>query len=379
MMQGFLLLPYTIIFVMLKIIRPTLIIDEIKCKNNILFMVEKARTNNLVFRPHFKTHQSAEIGDWFREIGVDRITVSSVSMATYFAEAGWKDILIAFPVNLLEMDQINKLAGEIKLSLTLESEESTEYLGKNLIHPAGVYVKIDTGYHRTGILFNETEKIRKVIDLVRFFPNLKFNGFLTHAGNTYSAGTKEEILQIHHDSIDKLNILKQKFKTIAEDVLISIGDTPSCSVADDFNGVDEIRPGNFVFYDVMQSQLGSCTLNDIAVMLACPVVAIHPERNELIIYGGAVHLSKEFFSDAEGKSIYGLIVKPENNGWGNPLPDTYVKTLSQEHGIIKTTLHVIGQTKVGDILGILPVHSCLTADQMKEYFTPDGQRISMMH
>ncbi len=31
--------------------------------------------------------------------------------------------------------------------------------------------------------------------------------------------------------------------------------------------------------------------------------------------------------------------------------------------------------KVGDLLGVLPVHSCLTADLLKEYQTLDGERI----
>jgi len=30
--------------------------------------------------------------------------------------------------------------------------------------------------------------------------------------------------------------------------------------------------------------------------------------------------------------------------------------------------------KIGDIIGILPVHSCLTADLMKEYLLTDGSR-----
>ncbi len=77
-------------------------------------MAQKAKAHNLIFRPHFKTHQSAEIGNWFKDEGVNKITVSSVQMAEYFAESGWKDILIAFPVNIRETEQINRLASKIK-------------------------------------------------------------------------------------------------------------------------------------------------------------------------------------------------------------------------------------------------------------------------
>ena len=73
-------------------------------------MAGKAHANRLVFRPHFKTHQSHLIGQWFREEGVTKITASSLSMAAYFAEDGWDDITVAFPVNIREMDTINELA-----------------------------------------------------------------------------------------------------------------------------------------------------------------------------------------------------------------------------------------------------------------------------
>ena len=37
---------------------------------NIQAMAEKARRNKLIFRPHFKTHQSTTVGAWFKEAGV---------------------------------------------------------------------------------------------------------------------------------------------------------------------------------------------------------------------------------------------------------------------------------------------------------------------
>ena len=71
--------------------KPTLFLDEVKCRANIRMMSEKAKANGVIFRPHFKTHQSVEIGNWFREEGTQAITVSSVGMAGYFAKAGWRD------------------------------------------------------------------------------------------------------------------------------------------------------------------------------------------------------------------------------------------------------------------------------------------------
>ncbi|MEL6971921.1 MAG: alanine racemase, partial [Bacteroidota bacterium] len=64
---------------------PTLLLDEQRCRRNIAAMVQNAEQQQVQLRPHFKTHQSLEIGRWFKENGVNKITVSSLAMAHYFA------------------------------------------------------------------------------------------------------------------------------------------------------------------------------------------------------------------------------------------------------------------------------------------------------
>jgi D-serine deaminase-like pyridoxal phosphate-dependent protein len=157
------------------------------------------------------------------------------------------------------------------------------------------------------------------------------------------------------------------------EVEISIGDTPTCSVVDEFYRIHEVRCGNFVFYDVMQLFLGSCKEEDISAAVACPVIARYPRRNEIAVFGGAVHLSKDYVTGEKGQKIYGLPALPAKNGtgWGPVIKDTYVSSVSQEHGIIKTTREFLRQVKVGDILMILPVHSCLTANLAKQNYNFD--------
>ncbi len=353
--------------------KPTLLLDQQKCLTNINRMTAKAARHGLLFRPHFKTHQSRGIGSWFWEQGVRQITVSSLQMAKYFAEAGWQDITVAFPVNLRELDIINELAGKITLNVLVEDREVIKILSKSLKHPVGVFIKIDTGYHRTGIPAEEVAEIDSLVDELINQERVRFKGFLTHAGHTYQAHSREEILNIHRTSSEKLNLLKQRYLNQFPELIVSIGDTPSCSVAEDFSLVDEIRPGNFVFYDVMQWKLGSCTLEDIAVALACPVVAKHPERKELVFYAGAVHLSKEFVPLSNGQNSYGLIVELTDHGWQIPAKLNPLIALSQEHGIARVDEDLFNKTKIGHLLGVLPVHSCLTANLMQGYFDFSGK------
>ena len=358
------------------ITKPTLLVDENQARINIHKMLEKARASKVDFRPHFKTHFSAEIGSWFSAEGVDKITVSSIDMAVYFAQHGWKDITIAFPVNILEIATLNELAEKITLNLVVESMETVQFLNHNLLHPTNVWLKIDTGYGRTGIPYDQLNLVKGIISNIK--KPLIFKGLLAHFGHTYKTRDKKDIQNIYHEGIARLKLLKEKIQI--EKCLISVGDTPSCSIVDSFHEADEIRPGNFVFYDLMQEQIGSCLLDDIAVCMACPVVAIHRERNEIILHGGAVHFSKDNILNDQNIPIYGKVVSLSVKGWENkPIQDVYVKSVSQEHGIISASNEFIAKTKIGDVLCILPIHSCLTANLMKNYLTLEGKHISTMN
>ena len=46
---------------MIQVTEPTMVLNEEVCKSNIARMAAKAKAANVVFRPHFKTHQSREM------------------------------------------------------------------------------------------------------------------------------------------------------------------------------------------------------------------------------------------------------------------------------------------------------------------------------
>jgi D-serine deaminase-like pyridoxal phosphate-dependent protein len=360
----------------MNITKPTLILDEAKCKANIAFMVDKARKHNLVLRPHFKTHQSLEIGRWFKDVGVHKITVSSLDMAEYFAEE-WNDITVAFPVNILEIDTINRLAKKITLNVLVESVASAEFLMKHLKHSVNFLIKLNIGNGRTGLMPTNTETIDAILAATKNSERLNFIGFLGHAGQTYKCRSKEEILKVHKEAKATIVDVKNKYKTQYPNIMVSYGDTPSCSVADNFEGLDELRPGNFAFYDVMQVQIGDCTYNDIAVAMACPIVTIHKDRNQMIIYGGGIHFSKDSIEE-NGKLVFGKVAKSNGSSWGDVIPNMYLKGLSQEHGVVVVPPTLIDQYNIGDLIYVLPIHSCMTADLMKRYTTTKGNTITMM-
>jgi D-serine deaminase-like pyridoxal phosphate-dependent protein len=270
---------------------------------------------------------------------------------------------------------MDEIAGRVRLNLLVEAEETARRLDGLLENRVGVFVKIDTGYGRTGIPAEETELVAGVLSSVSESRHLEPVGLLTHAGHSYAAGNPDGIHAIHHMSLDAMVGLKEALGGEWERLVISVGDTPTCSLAGSFEGVDEIRPGNFVFYDAMQCGLGTCACEDVAVALACPVVAVHPERKEILVHGGAVHLSKDYLGDAAGERSFGLVVELDDEGWGDPVPGARVSKLSQEHGTIVAPEDLCARVRIGDLLGVLPVHSCLTANLMGAYLALEGEGI----
>ena len=347
----------------MKLTKPTLLVDKEKCMSNIRKMANKAKIHNLTFRPHFKTHQSRDIGRWFESWGINKITVSSVDMALYFAGDGWNDITIAFPLNINEIERINMLARGNSIHLTLLNTEALDTLNDRLNYEVGIFIEIDTGNHRTGIPYTNTNEIRQLKERINKSPKLHLKGLLTHAGHTYQARSAKEILKIHGETRERLIRVKEQIIKENEALLISVGDTPTCTLADEFEGIGEIRPGNFVFYDLQQYKLNICLLEEIAVCVACPVVAKYEGRNEIVIHGGAVHFSKDSFSEGD-QSVYGYGVVLNDKGWIIPEGKIILGKLSQEHGTLIVSPEIMKKFNIGDFIGVLPVHSCLTADIM---------------
>jgi len=354
---------------MLPLTGPSFLIDQSRTERNISRMLQKCEHHGVSLRPHFKTHQSLEVGRWFRNQGIDKIAVSSFSMAKFFADDGWIDITVAFPVNLLEIDLIVALSKKVRLHILADNPDTVAFITRYAELKAGVMIEIDAGYGRSGIHVSKVSVIQELARMIEQSDHLRFEGFLSHAGNTYQARNKMEVLAVHSSMLVQLNELKSRFLISYPDIILSYGDTPTASLADDFGGIDELRPGNFVFYDLMQQRIGSCSYDDISVAMACPVVGVYPDREQVAVYGGGVHFSKEFV-ESEGIRNYGQMVKWNGSTWGDIVANCFLSGLSQEHGIVEISdPMLLSKLKPGDLLYFLPVHSCMTAEAMRNYCT----------
>lgn len=364
---------------MTTITRPTLLLDTAKMMNNLQKMLERAERLEVELIPHFKTHQSKEIGDMVKERGVEKCTASSVKMAQYFAQCGWKNITVAFPFNRLEIEAVNEMVlSGVALTLLVTDVDTVRVINKQLKGSVNLMIELDAGYGRSGVSVDDSEGIKALAETIEKLENVNFYGLYCHPGNTYHTNSIEEIRQIWAAAIRKVNIVRHNLKSINTDLKVRMGDTPGCTVVEDMNGVDEIGPGNFIFYDLVMNYLNVCDESDIAVCVACPVVAKNANTNQIIIHGGGVHFSKDHLFDGDEQKFFGEMVVLEEGGWSSIIPDAKLISLSQEHGILQVTPEAFEEIEVGDVLGFLPIHSCLTANLMKAYQTIDGQELEHM-
>ena len=337
---------------------PTVVVDEARARANIARMANKARAAGVSLRPHVKTHRSPTIAGWLRDEGVEAITVSSVDMAVAFAAHGWSDITVAVPLNPHELPRCEMLAADgVKLGLLADCPSTAAMIvGAGF---ADLWLKIDCGYGRAGVRWNDAEGLAALVAPVAALSPKRAFGILTHAGQSYGAKGSVEVLRVHRESLERMAEARVAVAALAErEPLVSVGDTPTCSIADAFPGVDEIRPGNFVFYDLMQIDIGSCTEQDIALHVDCPVVGVRADLGHLVLHAGAVHLSKEALVDEQGATFYGMAVNEE----GRLDPEQRIISLSQEHGLLKAPPSVLAAAQPGDIVRIAPVHACLVGD-----------------
>ncbi|UCD36810.1 MAG: alanine racemase [Fidelibacterota bacterium] len=341
-------------------------------------MAAKASSLGVALRPHIKTHKCCEIGRMQLDRGACGLTVSTLSEAESFAASGFGDLTHAFPLDPGKTDRALELSERVVLRLTLDDLDTAKALESTAERRGlkiNVWLKVDCGYHRAGV----DPDSGYALDLARFLheaPHIIFYGLLTHAGHAYKAGSRKQIQDIARQERDVpvQFALKLRSEGIVVDI-ISVGSTPTISVVEDLAGVQEIRPGNYVFHDRTQVALGSCTLEDCAVTVLATIVSHQPSSSQVVVDAGALALSHDpgpihqDLPTSRGALIAGT----------NPLkthPDIHVESLSQEHGIIRALApESLADLRVGTRVRILPNHSCLTVALFDHYMVVKGQEV----
>ncbi len=356
---------------------PSLILDIKRVRHNAASMRARVESLGARLRPHVKTHKCIEVARIQTEGYMGSgITVSTLAEARAFAAHGFTDITYAVPIEPGKFNETIKLSRECeRLALITDDTEVPRQLNDSA-RRAGVtldlYLKVDCGYHRCGVEPRQPEAFeipRQIADA----SNLNFAGILTHAGHSYHARSREELLTIARHERDVMVEFAERLCAASISVpVVSIGSTPTVTQIDHLDGITELRAGNYIFFDAFQATLGSCRFDDCALTVLASVIHRDCTRGKVIVDAGAVALSKDRGAiELDPAGGYGRVLDLVGNDLG-----LRVESLSQEHGAFAVKDEtMLERLSVGTRVRILANHSCLTAAQHSHYHALEGDQI----
>ncbi|MGH8809317.1 MAG: alanine racemase, partial [Noviherbaspirillum sp.] len=295
---------------------PSLILEQERLQANCRRMAERARSAGVRLRPHLKTAKCAQVAALATAGQFGGITVSTLAELEYFFDAGFRDLTYAVGIVPSKMDAIERLLGAgARIQIIADSIDAIAQLEARTGSFEGavpVLIEIDCGAHRAGVAADSAQLIA-LAQRIAAAPRLALEGVLTHAGHSYHAADPATRTAVAMAERDAAVHAAQKIRQAGFACpTVSIGSTPTALTDIPLDGVTEIRPGVYVFFDLSQAGLGVCTVDDIAVSVLATVIGHHREDGHLLIDAGALALSKDISAGEFGAHIgYGLACTEE--------------------------------------------------------------------
>src|SRR5262245_36759989 len=183
-----------------------------------------------------------------------------------------------------------------------------------------VLIELDAGMHRVGVQSPED-----AVDLgkkVAKLPGLKVAGIAFYPGHI--RGPVGE----HAAAQKALGELIARTRTAFENAglsaeTVSAGSTPTFWTAHSVDGLNEMRPGTYIFNDRTTAEIGACAMDDCALTILATVVS-NAVPGQAVIDAGAKACGREPIRGVTGEG-FGCLVDDVN---------ITVKSMSEEHGIL---------------------------------------------
>ncbi len=343
---------------------PALVVDLDIMERNLARLADYARAHSLQFRPHTKTHKIPALGARQLASGAVGLTVAKVSEAEVMLRSGVKDLLIGYPiVGREKMRRLVGVARETRVTVSVDSIDAAQPISAAAIEAGvtiGILAEVDAGLHRVGV---QPELFATFLKQLAPLQGLELRGMAFYPGHIKSqdAAAMGELSQLISGLVAEAAAAGFALP------IVSGGTTPTMWHSHQVAGMNEIRPGTYIFNDRNTVIAGACTPEDCAASILSTVVSTSvPEQ--FVIDGG----SKTFSSDRAAADGFGVFLDT---------PDALFAKMNEEHGYV---FHPGHRRKVGDRVRVLPNHICVAVnlheriygvrgDEVVETWTVDGR------
>ncbi len=357
---------------------PALILDRAILERNCKAMAARMKKHGVALRPHMKTAKSARVAALATEGQAGGLCVSTVAEAAYFARHGFRDITYAFGIVPAKLDDLARLAGEgVRIVLLVDDGPNAQAVAARaeaLGVTFDVQIEIDSGQHRAG-LPPDSPDVVALGRVIRSTRALRLAGVLTHGGHSYDCRSADECrIAAEEERVAVTTAAALLREAGLPCPHVSPGATPTAVHAATLEGATEMRPGNYMFFDLHQAGTGACTPAEIAVSVLASVVGHNRAYNRILLDSGALALSKDIGANAALPNTgYGWVYDMEGR---HRLGDLRVARVSQEHGTIESDAPLpFDRLSIASKVRVFPNHSCLMAAAYGHYDVVEGTKI----
>ncbi len=359
-----------------EVFTPALVLDLGRMARNIDRMRSHAARLGVAFRPHVKTAKSLDVCRLLTDGPTGPITVSTLAEAERFFAHGTIDILYAVGIVPDKLPHVADLrARGCDVAVVLDSREAARAVSASCRERAcrmRVLVEIDCDGHRSGIR-PEDPHLPDLASELR--DGAMLCGVMTHAGGAYACRSVRAIGEAAEGERAAAVGAAIRLRAAGFPVpIVSVGSTPTATLAADLSGVTELRAGVFVFQDLFQAGLGVCAVEDIALSVLVSVIGWQRDRGWIVTDGGWMALSRDRGTSRQAVDRgYGLPLDID----GSPLDGFVVSDVNQEHGVVSRPDGRpidFSRFPLGTRLRVLPNHACATAAQHAAYLVVNGSR-----
>jgi D-serine deaminase-like pyridoxal phosphate-dependent protein len=341
---------------------PCGVVELTTLEDNLGRLARDAVDAGVAVRPHIKTHKCPSIAARQLAQGAIGVTVATLDEAAGMAAAGVEDILVYYPtVGEEATARLLALAENAQISTTVDSAAEANRLdaaARSKGTTLDVLIDVDTGLDRTGVkVGRELDELARGVERM---PGLRLNGIGTHEGFAYSIREPAERAKVLDERLGEFAAAGRRLGVET----VSCGSTPSLSSALQIEGMTEVRPGNYAFFDRIQVDLGVAKLGQCAFSVLSTVISVRGASRATVDAG-----SKALTSDRGAHGTTYL----QGHGVVRDRPELSVPTLSEEHGFLRMEgKHPIA---VGDRLRIIPNHSCGSVACFGSLFLVNGDEV----